>query len=386
MMKLQLTEPLIFSAIFSALLCGAVLLIPIRAESQEARGWPGASVKSHDKSVASDGFTLFPLKKSEVHLINMSGKIVQTWPIEVVRARLLKNCNLLVVHQSTGLSRTVTEYDWKSQPIWNYRAPFIAHHDIQRLDNGNTLFLYKKTLSFELPEGQGSRKLRSDVILEVDKEGKTIWEWHADKHLDPYSCGAHECRRPLEDLYWKTHTRDWTHLNTVQVLPENKWYDQGDERFRPGNIVTIPRNFWEILIIDRRTKKVVWRYSGDYKGGLRFPHEAHMIPKGYPGAGNILVFDNGRKKRGSFALEINPQSMGTEWAYENGMDFFSLAHGSLQRLQNGNTILSEDGKSRVLEVSPSKEIVWEFAGVGPLRRAQRYGQRYCEKLGELPLY
>ena len=30
---------------------------------------------------------------------------------------------------------------------------------------------------------------------------------------------------------------DWMHVNTVQALPENKWYDMGDERFKPGNVM-----------------------------------------------------------------------------------------------------------------------------------------------------
>jgi len=125
----------------------------------------------------------------------------------------------------------------------------------------------------------------------------------------------------------------------------------------------------------------VWKYTGDYKGGLRFSHEAQMIPKGYPGAGNIIIFDNGRAPRGTYALEISPVTKQVVWAYEDGMNFFSKAKGALQRLKNGNTFISEDETGRVFEVSQDKEIVWEFIPneKEQVRRAKRYSLDYCER-------
>ena len=34
--------------------------------------------------------------------------------------------------------------------------------------------------------------------------------------------------------------------------------------------------------------------------------------------------------------------------------------GSVQRLPNGNTLISESEKGHVIEVTPDKEIVWEY--------------------------
>ena len=30
---------------------------------------------------------------------------------------------------------------------------------------------------------------------------------------------------------------DWMHINSMSVLGPNKWYDAGDERFHPENII-----------------------------------------------------------------------------------------------------------------------------------------------------
>lgn len=66
-------------------------------------------------------------------------------------------------------------------------------------------------------------------------------------------------------------------------------------------------------------------------------HHAHIIPKGLPGAGNLLVFDNGGSSGYGFASPIE----------RNG-------HGGLAR-----------ATSRVLEIDPVKlETVWSYANSG----------------------
>ena len=58
-------------------------------------------------------------------------------------------------------------------------------------------------------------------------------------------------------------------MNSVAPLPENKWYDAGDDRFKPGNILLNARNIDTIYIIDKQTKKIVWEYVN--RGGTIRP-------------------------------------------------------------------------------------------------------------------
>src|SRR4029453_8857764 len=113
-------------------------------------------------------------------------------------------------------------------------------------------------------------------------------------------------------------------------------------------------------------------------------HHAHIIPKGLPGAGNLLVFDNGGSSgygfaspiapegRGSFAratsrvLEINPVTLELVWSYAKA-GFFSTNISSAQRLPNGNTLIDAGAPGRMFEVTKDGAIVWEdmfptFAG------------------------
>jgi hypothetical protein len=105
-------------------------------------------------------------------------------------------------------------------------------------------------------------------------------------------------------------------------------------------------------------------------------HDAHLIPKGLPGAGDLLVFDNqgeaGYPPRplpvlpGSRVLEINPVTKQIVWQY-TGTDsgrpswsFYSSFISSARRLPNGNTLIDEGMEGRFFQVTRRGEIVWEY--------------------------
>ena len=64
----------------------------------------------------------------------------------------------------------------------------------------------------------------------------------------------------------------------------------------------------------------------------------------------------------SKVVEIDPFTQEMVWAYEgipeNG--FFSDVCGSCYRLLNGNTLVIESTAGRAFEVTPEKQIVWEY--------------------------
>jgi hypothetical protein len=108
-----------------------------------------------------------------------------------------------------------------------------------------------------------------------------------------------------------------------------------------------------------------------------------MIPRGLPGEGNILVFDNGGKsgyggpeayprytREYSRVIELDPVTFEIVWQYgaESGKEhFFSHFISGAQRLPNGNTMVTDGANGRLFEVTAAKEIVWEYT---------------CKELGE----
>ena len=245
-----------------------------------------------------NGYTLYSQAENQdasisddVSLLDMNGNIVKRWNLVAGRAKLLNNGNLLVLERKKGERRkgffaeTLREYDWDERLVWEYEAerlPGPAHHDFERLGNGNTLILgtedvpneYKEMV--EDPIRRSVRAIRSDVVFEVTPAKEVVWEWHLYKHVD------------INRYCKMCNPADWSHCNLVRALPENRWYDAGDDRFKPGNIQLSPRSLGFIFIVDKNTKEIVWEFSGDYAGGLAGQHEAHMIEKSLPGDGTFL--------------------------------------------------------------------------------------------------
>lgn len=367
-----------------------------------------------------EGFTIVPVSgTAEILLLDNNATVVHSWPLDAERVRLLNNCNVTVLHGSKwgyrqkkwrDLKFSVIEYDWQSNPVWRYDTTEWTHHDILQRENGNYIFLKRSTLP--APEDFSvngtpvqSLGIRSDSILEVNREKELVWQWHVHDHFSFDQCGWRGCDylevRSLDEDSSKfrgpaarpkdvERITDWSHTNTVTELPKNTWYAQGDVRFKPGNLLVIIRNFWTAYIIDKDSGAIVWNYTGMEQGGapadgLVRGHDIVMIPEHLPGAGNLLVFDNGHESIRKFSrvLELNPVSKEIVWEYSDPGTFFSNAAGSAQRLANGNTLISEDKSGRVFEVTPEKEIVWDVRGPHRISRAHRYDPNYCPQLPPL---
>ncbi len=308
-----------------------------------------------------------------MEVIDMNGNIVHAWHMSTncLRTPLLqKNGNVLLNEMldtnSTGKfgDGHPREYDWEGNLIWECNVPTELHGvggTTWRLENGNTLFVYKMMMpdSARLKISDMERRkidgMLSDCIAEVKPDVELVWDWKSHDHLD------------LNDWCRNDPAPNWTHFNNIQALPENKHYDQGDKRFKPGNILVSGRSLGFIFIIEKETSEIVWRYYGDHLGGLAGQHSPFMIKKGYPGEGNILVFDNGQSPLRldchggrSLALEINPVSSSVVWVYDNSHYFFNAYGGHCERLINGNTLIAESWANRAFEVTMDGEIVWEY--------------------------
>ncbi len=327
----------------------------------------------------------------DVRLIDMNGKLVHSWKVEPYfnkRSRLLPNGHLVTV----GLDKNIVEYDWDGNEVWRH-AGIGSVNDLRVLANGNKLLIAHEPMPAEFqaqvkdqPATQwwGEKKRGSEEtqlsgnLYEVNAAGEVVWQWKAYNHLD------------LNRYSPATPPGDWLHANSMAEIPENKWYDGGDERFKPGNIIFNARNINEMYIIDKETKQVVWQGGHDYKGGMSHSHEPEMIEKGLPGAGNILIFDNGlfttlRQHTGqTYIVELNPVSRKVEWVYETSgyanLKFFSKSMGTQKRLPNGNTYIAEDNTGRLFQVKPDKSIVWEYMNRGGTNRPSMIAYDFTPQL------
>ena len=107
-------------------------------------------------------------------------------------------------------------------------------------------------------------------------------------------------------------------------------------------------------------------------------HDAQWIPQGYPGAGHILIFNNGLDRgystieeivppmddRGNYVLSAKAPTVPRKpvWRYqaENPEDFYSSEISGAHRLPNGNTLICAGVKGTFFEVTPAGETVWQY--------------------------
>jgi hypothetical protein len=152
--------------------------------------------------------------------------------------------------------------------------------------------------------------------------------------------------------------RDLLHPNTVAIFDGSQAHRS--EIFKKGNVLISLRNISTIAIIDPEKREIVWALANAWK----YQHEPVLLENGH-----ILVFDNHAAhltstsaEERSRIVEFDPLTQQIYWEYpgDKTTPFFSSLQGSNQRLPNGNTLITESDYGRVIEVTPEKEIVWEF--------------------------
>ena len=129
-------------------------------------------------------------------------------------------------------------------------------------------------------------------------------------------------------------------------------------------------------------------------------HGVNFIDECYPGAGNIILFNNGDRSGQSndysSVEEITPPVNGYNydlpwnqtltWLYEDNPAFYSNHLSGTFRLKNGNTLATEGTSAHIIEVDPAGNIVFDYSvgGFGPqLAKAVGYDPSY-PGLGLIP--
>ena len=367
---------------------------------------------------AYEGYTLFsPVKTPSVYLMDNEGRIVHAWEIEsagsVLEAHLLDNGHLVVVagprtnnildSQHAG---SIREYTWDNVFVWETsfdRRVFRQHHGIDFLPNGNILAIgwHGRSLGEAIEMGlrPQSHGLTPDIIVEIDRSNsEVVWQWDVWDHLvqdidaDLSNYGQISQHPGRIDINYRPDS-NWMHTNAVHYHPE---WDQ---------IIISVRHFNEFWIIDHSPSTaeaagpagdLLWRWGNPavYQQGdpvddrqLFDQHDAQWIEDGLPGAGNILIFNNQNigadGEKYSSILELKPplrpdgsydweQEAEIVWSYRAD-GFYSPFRSGVQRLPNGNTLITEARHGRLIEISADGEVVWEFVNPASRRGLTKQG-------------
>jgi arylsulfotransferase ASST len=398
--------------------CAAVFFFAFALTAAAQSVYPtGTTI--YDPNGAWNGYTvLSPLGTQAVIVIDMNGNVVKQWDGYVNSAggpaRIFPDGVVMAANGSNPPrqeSLELIQRDFEGHVIWRFdRNQQIQtrdgstiwsarqHHDWQRedfpagyyspgvkpsIEGGKTLIL---THTNHSRSNVANAPLEDDRLIEVSSNGDIVWEWVAADHIDEFGFAA-DARNAIKTAPGVNAARgsfDWLHINSATYVGPNHWFDEGDRRFAPDNVIISSRQA-SFLAIVARDGKIVWRLGPDFSESKELrairqiigQHHAHIIPKGLTGAGNLLVFDNGGAsgygftnpnalngsnafaRANSRVLEINPVTLDLVWSYA-GPRFYSSNISGAQRLPNGNTLITEGANGRLFEVTKEGKIVWEY--------------------------
>jgi hypothetical protein len=308
----------------------------------------------------------------------------QTWP----NGATPSSTNIITV--GGGHGGYIQEFDWAGNVVWDYElndATHVQHHTITPSPwvSGNVLILaweYKSNAEC-IAAGRNpatvGRGMWPDYAIEVNRNKQIVWEFHVwDNLVQNFDPTKPNYGQPIDnptkwDINWinpgmatvgsdtvASTTQDWTHWNTANYHPTD-----------PNKIVFNSRHMGESYIVDKTTKKLIWRFGNPsvYGAGMApsfmndgdqliwGPHHAQIIGPGLPGAGNMMILDNGwNRPEGNRTRSIEVDMSKTTWT--------AFASAAVGALPTGNTSLTKSNDASPQALHPG-HIIWQYAGARP---------------------
>jgi hypothetical protein len=274
------------------------------------------------------------------------------------RVHLYPNGDLVAMFEGTGL----VKLDRNSRVLWTYAGP--VHHDLDLDPDGNILVLLKR--SHMVPSFDATMPVLEDQIAGVSPTGDRLWGMSILEALlaSPYA--------PLLRFH-RPDGGDILHTNTLALLDASQ--AKAIPGARKGDVLVALRSLDFVGVVSLERKTFVWGLAGVW----RQPHEPVLL-----GNGHLLIFDNygfrSEDRNYSRALEIDPVTHQVSWFWAGPPRFFSKICGLVQRLPNGNTLITVSTEGRAIEVTPQGKVVWEFLNPHEVTEG---GQRKVATLFEL---
>ncbi len=306
-------------------------------------------------------------------------------------------CNFLDDNNYENYLKSI-EFSLSDGIVWEDPNTEFAHHEIIQLPWGNYLGIVSMDTLGPIPIGDWTPfyqikynadgftpefTWQGDKIVEWDKDSKeVVWSWSTFDHFSMVD---------YDSTLWNFTTLnndffEWTHVNAL-------WFDDSD-----SSIYISSRHLSRITKINYISGDIIWNMGHKMPSDeVHFGHDLgfswqHSID--IQDNGNIVFLDNGNKSedyrntedRITRALEIqiieneDIPIAGIVWEYDLPEELFGMASGNVEKLYNGNYLITTmGGEGTTLEITSDKEEILKINYNTPLiYRANRIRSLYPE--------
>ena len=320
-------------------------------DSYEAAG-SEYGVTVHDPARARAGLNLIVSAHAPTALLtDMAGEVLHEWSFDFAdvpkpegyaappsdfgaryfrRVHLLEDGSILALFERTGLIKL----DRDSNLIWGLTGQY--HHDLDVAADGTIHVLSHEVRVIE--RIHPTRKTFEDFVVRLDPAGAVLGRFSLLEAFERSPYAPMLARLPeREDVF---------HTNTLALLPADSPWGADKALISVWGTDTV-------AVVDLVTETVAWALTGLWHR----QHEPVLLD-----GGNLLVFDNLGPGEFSRVIELDPFTQELAWTFEGSAenDFSSSLLGSVSRLDNGNTLVTESLAGRAFELTGQGDLVWSW--------------------------
>lgn len=316
--------------------------------------------------------------KIGVKLIDREGSVLHDWLLNrgelfpdslevkgdpqeasIKSSHVLSGGDLVVILGYVGMARL----DACGNVLWSLSEGI--HHWGDRAENGSFWVpgtsSELRNSSRQYPNGYPGidKPVWLDRILNVTSDGQVLediyvldvlYENGLERYIPKMMASVNPSEGEVRD--------DITHMNDVEPLDSS----MADEYplFDAGDLLVSLRHVNLVFVFDPKTLEVKWHESDPFV----YQHDPDFIGDGWIGIfnNNRDLTEDGSMLGGSeiVALQPHTDSVRVLFPTELSEPFYTFHRGTWQKLDNGNMLLAETSKGRVVEVTPDGRTAWEW--------------------------
>jgi hypothetical protein len=334
----------------------------------------------YDPARAFTGYTLYTVGSGEkAELVAMDGTVVHKWRAsfrDVLgpearrwrmqpdrlrmwrKAHLFPNGDLLAIVIANGVTpwgRGLIKLDKDSNVIWAFLEN--VHHDFAFTPDGRIVTLTHRIRNEPVERHPALQPpFIEDTLVFLSPTGEKLEE------LPLFEAFENSRFAFAQDRMIRSDFGEYLHANAVKVVDAKA--AAAFPFAREGQVLVSLALPNALILVDVENRSVEWVVRGSWI----YQHDPDLLDNGH-----ILLFDNygALTPGGSRVIEIDPITTEIVWSFEGTPDepFSSPQRSAQQALPNGNLFITESDRGRLLEVTRSKEVVWEYV---PRERAGRH--------------